>query len=35
MGLAAGDHIILGMDANEDVRSGAVHHMLSELDSLN
>ena len=29
--LAAGDHIILGMDANEDVRSGAVHHMLSEL----
>jgi hypothetical protein len=26
-----GDHIIIGMDANEDVRKGTVHTMFAEL----
>jgi hypothetical protein len=26
-----GDHIVLGMDANEDVRQGEVHDMLSSI----
>jgi hypothetical protein len=28
---AAGDHIIIGMDANEDVRQGTVHDMFAAL----
>jgi hypothetical protein len=28
---AVGDHIVFGMDANEDVRDGLVHHTLAQL----
>ena len=31
---AAGDHIIIGMDANEDVRQGTVHDMFAALGLL-